>query len=132
MPVGGLGWEDTVKQDVTLDIVGVELQAEDPASLAAKWAHIVGAECALDGDSIIVALNNVTLRFVALRDDRGPGLAGLGIRVADRTAILHEAKRRGCYLSDDQVLICGTTFIWKMPFKRRFIAESREWGTLFA
>ena len=110
MPVGGLGWEDTVKQDVTIDIVGVELQAEDPASLAAKWAHIVGAECAVDGDSIIVALNNVTLRFVALRDDRGPGLIGLDIRVADRTAILHEAKRRGCYLSDDQVLICGTTF----------------------
>jgi hypothetical protein len=110
MPVGGLGWEDTVKQDVTIDIVGVELQAEDPASLAAKWAHIVGAECAVVGDSIIVELNNVALRFVALRDDRGPGLAGLDIRVADREAILHEAKRRGCYLSDDQVLICGTTF----------------------
>jgi hypothetical protein len=110
MPVGGLGWEDTVKQDVTIDIVGVELQAEDPASLAAKWAHIVGAECAVVGDSIIVELNSVALRFVALRDDRGPGLAGLDIRVADREAILHEAKRRGCYLSDDQVLICGTTF----------------------
>jgi hypothetical protein len=110
MPVGGLGWEDKVKQDVTIDIVGVELQSNDPASLAAKWAHIVGAESAVAGDSIVVPLNNVTLRFVALGDDRGPGLTGLDIRVADRAAILAEAKRRDCYLSDNEVQICGTRF----------------------
>lgn len=110
MPVGGLGWEDKVKQDVTVDIAGIELQSDDPASLATKWAHILGAECAVDGESIAVPLNNVTLRFVALRDDRGPGLAGLDIRVADRTSVLDEAKRRGCYVSDDEVLICGTRF----------------------
>jgi hypothetical protein len=113
MPVGGLGWKEKVKQDVTIDIVGVELQAEDPASLAAKWAHIVGAECTVNGDNTMVPLDNVTLHFVALRDDRGPGLSGLHIRVADRTAILSEATRRGCYISDHQVLICGTRFYLK-------------------
>jgi hypothetical protein len=45
-----------------------------------------------------------------LRDDRGPGLSGIDIRVADRAAILNEATQRGCYISDDQVLICGTRF----------------------
>ncbi|MFT5100251.1 MAG: hypothetical protein ACI9HY_002377, partial [Planctomycetaceae bacterium] len=99
-----------VKQDVTIDIVGVELQADDPASLADKWAHIVGSECAIEAESIVVPLHNVTLRFVTLGDDRGPGLTGLHIRVADRAAILNEAKQRGCYVSDDQVLICGTRF----------------------
>jgi len=110
MPVGGLGWEDKVKQDVTIDIVGVELQTDNPASLADKWAHIVGAECLVEAESVVVSLNNVALRFVALADDRGPGLSGLHIRVADRAAILNEAKRRGCFVSDDQVLICGTRF----------------------
>lgn len=110
MPVGGLGWEDKVRQDVTVDIVGVELQSDDPASLAAKWAHIVGAECAVDGGSIVVSLDNVTLTFIALRDDRGPGLSGLDIRVVDRAAILAEAKGRGCFVSDNEVLICGTRF----------------------
>jgi hypothetical protein len=110
MPVGGLGWEDKVTQDVTFDIIGVELQANDPASLADTWAHILGSDCVIEGDSISVSLNNVTLRFVALGDDRGPGLSGLHIRVADRTAILNEAKRRDCYVSEDQVLICGTRF----------------------
>jgi len=110
MPVGGLGWADKVKQDVTIDIVGVELQADDPASLAEKWAHILGSKCATEAKSIVVSLHNVALRFVALGDDRGPGLSGLHIRVADRAAILNEAKRRDCYVSDDQVLICGTRF----------------------
>jgi hypothetical protein len=110
MPVGGLGWEDKVNQNVTVDIVSVELQASDPASLADKWARILGSESAVDGDNIVVPLNNVTLRFVALSDDRGPGLSGLNIRVADRTAILNEAKRRNCYVSENQVLICGTRF----------------------
>ena len=110
MPVGGLGWEDKVKQDVTVDIVGVELQADDPASLADKWAHIVCSECTVEAERILVPLNNVTLRFVELRDDRGPGLSGLHIRVVDRAAILNEAKRRDCFVSDDQVLICGTRF----------------------
>ena len=114
MPVGGLGWEDKIKQDVTVDIVGVELQANNPASLADKWARILGSECTVDGErdgnGIVVSLNNVTLRFVPLSDDRGPGLSGLHIRVADRTAILNEAKRRDSYVSEDQVLICGIRF----------------------
>ena len=114
MPVGGLGWEDKIKQDVTVDIIGVELQANNPASLADKWARILGSECTVDGErdgnGIVVSLNNVTLRFVPLSDDRGPGLSGLHIRVADRTAILNEAKRRDSYVSEDQVLICGIRF----------------------
>ena len=33
-PVGGLGWEDKVNQDVTVDFKGVELQGTDPLELA--------------------------------------------------------------------------------------------------
>ncbi len=110
MPVGGTGWEDKVQQTVTTDIVGVELQCKDPATLAEKWAHIIGSTCSVQGEAIAVALDNVTLRFVALADDRGPGLCGLNIRVANRQAILSEAKNRDCYVSDDEVIICGTRF----------------------
>jgi len=110
MPAGGLGWEGKVTQTVTSDIVGVELQCKDPAALAEKWAHIVESKCVFDGAHVIVHLNNVILRFVNLMDDRGPGLSGIDIRVANRRAILEEAKRRNCYVSDDQVLICGTRF----------------------
>lgn len=110
MPAGGLGWEDKVDQAVTVDITGVELQCKDPATLARKWAHIIGTECAADGDSVVAPLNNAVLRFVPLNDNRGPGLSGLDIRVANRPAVLDEARRRNCLVSDDEVLICGTRF----------------------
>ncbi len=109
-PVGGSGWEDKVKQDVTVDLLGVELQSSDPAGLAGKWADIVGTEISGEGGSIVVPLNNARLRFVEVTDGRGPGLGGLDIRVADRAHILAEAKRRNCYVSDDRVDICGTRF----------------------
>ena len=55
-----------------------------------------------------IQMNNAVLRFVPVTDGRGPGLGGLDIAVADRAHILREAKARGCYVSDDLVMICGT------------------------
>ena len=42
-PVGGLGWEDKVKQDVTVDFRGVEIQGDDPLELGELWAKVAGA-----------------------------------------------------------------------------------------
>ncbi|MFP6808535.1 MAG: hypothetical protein VB957_15365 [Pseudomonadales bacterium] len=109
-PVGGTGWEDKVDQNVTLDFIGVELQSVNPVTLAEKWAKVIGTDSYLEGESIVVPLNNVKLRFVAVSDGRGPGLGGLDIKVADREHILRESKKRNCYVSDDQVIICGTRF----------------------
>ena len=107
-PVGGIGWEDKVKQDVTVDYVGVELQSDDPAGLAELWGKVAGLPVERRGDELAMALNNVTIRFVRETDGRGPGLGGLDIAVRDREHILTEAKARGCYVSDDRVDICGT------------------------
>ena len=49
-------------------------------------------------------------RFVEARDGRGPGLGGLDLAVADRAAVLGAARERGCYVSDEQVDVCGTRF----------------------
>ena len=110
MPVGGTGWEDKVKQDVTVDYLGVELQSEDPVGLAELWGNVIDAPVARKGAELSLELNNATLRFVEATDGRGPGLGGLDIRVRDRARLLTEAKNRGCYVSDDQVDICGTRF----------------------
>ena len=107
-PVGGLGWEDKVNQDQTVDFIGVELQASDPAALAQHWANVTDLAIETDLLDPCIRFNNATLRFVADNDGRGPGLGGLDIRVANRQAILSEAKQRGCYVSDDQLFICGT------------------------
>ena len=105
--MGGLGWEDKVKQDVTVDYLGVELQHSDPAELADLWGQVAGLPIERDGAELWMAFNNVRVRFVEATDGRGPGLGGLDIKVADRDHILKTAKERGGYVSDDRVDICG-------------------------
>lgn len=107
-PVGGTGWEDKVKQDVTVDIVGVELQSPDPVGLAELWGKVAGLPVERRGEELVMDLNNAAIRFVAEQDGRGPGLGGLDIQVADRQHILDRARDRGCYVDDDQVYVCGT------------------------
>ncbi len=107
-PVGGMGWEDKVKQDVTIDFLGVELQSAEPVDLAELWGSVADLPVSRDGAELSMQLNNATLRFVEAQDGRGPGLGGLDIKVANRAHVLSRAKARGCYVSDDQVDICGT------------------------
>lgn len=107
-PVGGFGWEDQVKQDVTVDFVGVELQGPDPVGLAELWGKVAGLPVERDGAELSMALNNAQIRFVEATDGRGYGLGGLDIAVADRDHVLSRAKARGCYVDDDRVDICGT------------------------
>lgn len=109
-PAGGLGWEDKVKQDVTVDYLGVELQSDDPIGLAETWGKVTGIPAEREGADISIQLNNVRLRFTEAVDGRGPGLAGLDLLVANRDQILKQAKERDCYVSDTQVDICGTHF----------------------
>lgn len=106
-PVGGRGWEDKVKQDVTIDYRAVELQSPDPVDLADLWGRVTGLPVTRDGSVLNIAINNVTLRFVEATDGRSAGLGGLDIAVADRDHILSRAKARDCYINDDQVDICG-------------------------
>lgn len=112
-PVGGTGWEDKVKQDVTVDFVGVELQGKDPMELGELWAKVAGLPLVRNGSEFSMKFNNATIRFVEETDGRGPGLSGLDIAVTDRKHILTTAKERGCYVSDDQVDICGVHWYLK-------------------
>ena len=109
-PVGGTGWEDKVKQDVTDNYLGVELQSDDPVALAERWGMVAGLPVERDGEVLKMRLNNATIRFVEATDGRGPGLGGLDLAVTDRNHILSAAKDRGCYVSDDQVDVCGVRF----------------------
>ncbi len=107
-PAGGSGWEDKVRQDVTVDYLGVELQGPDPVELAGLWGKVAGLRVDGDGAELNIRFNNATIRFVAAEDGRGPGLGGLDIAIRDRDHILANAKERACYVSDSQVDICGT------------------------
>lgn len=106
-PAGGTGWESKVKQDVCLEIIGVELQGEDPEALAALWAKVVGVPFEKNGEEFQMKFSNAAVRFIEETDGRGPGLSGLDITVTNLGHVLSSAKQRRCYVNDRQVDIGG-------------------------
>jgi hypothetical protein len=110
----GPGWEARSKTDVTSRIVGVELQAEDPEALAARWADVLNAKAVKDGRGYRIDLDFGTHVHVMPADnDRGDGIAGVDLMTADKDAILANAKARGIPHDRDCVEICGTKFYLK-------------------
>jgi Glyoxalase-like domain len=110
-PASGDGWPKAARTEVVKGYHAVELQSPDPRGLAERWSSI--AEIPLHKDSrdlFEMPLENASVRFVEAIDGRGEGLGGLDIRVKDREHLLRAAERRGCRISDDQVVICGTRF----------------------
>ncbi|MCE2485870.1 MAG: VOC family protein [Desulfurellaceae bacterium] len=109
-PAGG-DWPAHRRTEIISGYAAVELQSPDPQSLAERWSSI--AELPLRQDAqgrTEMSLDNVGVRFVEMGDDRGEGLAGLDLRVADRARLLRLARERGCRVSDEQVVVCGVRF----------------------
>jgi len=112
-PVGGTDWQNHVNRDVTSELMGVELQTNDPEALATLWAKVAGLPFSREGAAFSLKLNNASIRFVKEEDGRGAGLSGLDIAVENREHVLSVARQQGCYVSDDQVDICGVHWYLK-------------------
>lgn len=92
----GPSWRDHVRTDVVTEMAAVELQAEDPHKMAARWAEVVGGT--LDGAGTTLHLDRGAIRFVPVADGRGEGVSGLDVTAADPA-------QRGT-----SQVACGTTF----------------------
>lgn len=85
-PWAGPVWRDFQRDAVTSDLVGVELQADDPAATAQRWAAALGRSITTSGDgAVVIELDDATLRFVADTDGRGPGVSAIDVVAADRS-----------------------------------------------
>jgi hypothetical protein len=107
-PAGGKGWKKGQRLDRVSGIAAVELQVNDPAATAQRWADI--AQCPLVTDAAgnpVVQLDNATLRFVPCRDGRPEGLGGIDVNCTDRAAVLAAAREWGAYRSDDLIHLVG-------------------------
>jgi hypothetical protein len=88
-------------------IAAAEVQADDPAKVAARWAEIAELPVTQQGDGVhVMSLQNADVRFVPVSDGRGEGLAGLDLKVADRDRLLAAADERGCR-RDGHVVVAG-------------------------
>jgi len=107
----GDNWENAVRTDVVSALVAVELQSNDPKSLANRWSEVldVAMDESTDGTPKL-QLENADLRFRNSLDSRGEGLATLHLRTVNKTHILQEAAARSCKIERDTVTVCGTKF----------------------
>lgn len=107
----GPDWRPAQRLDVIRAMTAAELQSDDPAALAAQWSAAVDRPVGADGaGNPTIELDDATLRFVEATDGRDVGLGGLDVEVADRERLLAAAEERGCRVSDDLVMVCGTRF----------------------
>lgn len=99
----GPAWRDHVKTDVSSALLGLELQAEDPAALAQIWSGVLDQPLKSAG----IELDNARLDFIEAKDGRGPGVGGLLIKAANEAAVMAEANRRGLQTGDNSFDLCG-------------------------
>jgi hypothetical protein len=101
---GGPGWQANAAPDTA--IVGAEIQANDPAVMAARWSQVLGRP-AIEGVVWTIPLEGGEIRFVPPRDDRGEGLAGFDVAVKDPESVRQSARSRGLLDADAEIVLCG-------------------------
>lgn len=104
----GANWQSAIRTGVTECLLGAEIQSDNPAALAARWAEILDRPVRHDpGDAARIDLDLGFIRFVAATDGRGEGLSGIDVRPADREAIRAAAAAREVVVTEDMVALCG-------------------------
>lgn len=105
---GGPDWQANVRTDVSAEIRGAELQADDPRAMAMRWAAALGRPVEGAPSGWRIPLEGGELRFVAAKDGRGEGLGAFDVAVGDPDAVRATAKARGCLDAAGEVVLCGT------------------------
>lgn len=75
-------WRDHVQTDIVEALTGVEIEVDDPATTAQRWAQLLGAT----SDGATLAVDDAVIRFVAPSDGPARGVIGFDFRGADNNA----------------------------------------------
>ena len=82
-PWAGPDWRDHVRTDVVTEVVAVEIEANEPAAMAARWSEVLGRP--VSGDSPTIVLDEGEIRFVTA-GARGEGVSAFELRAAPGAA----------------------------------------------
>lgn len=105
----GPDWQSRVRTGIVEEIVGVDMQAADPAAVAQRWSEVLARPCAqVSPGRHEIALDRGVLGFVADEDGRGEGVCGFAVRVRNRAALEAAARARGLEVRGGTVILCGT------------------------
>jgi catechol 2,3-dioxygenase-like lactoylglutathione lyase family enzyme len=104
---GGPHWTEHVRTDVSVAIIGAELQAEDPGRMASRWAAVLGRTAAKVNSGWRIALDEGEIRFVAVQDGRGEGLGGFDVAVRSPDEVRRRAEAMGLTNPHGQIVLSG-------------------------
>jgi catechol 2,3-dioxygenase-like lactoylglutathione lyase family enzyme len=104
---GGPHWRDHVRTDVSVAIVGAELQAEDPSRMAKRWGAVLGRPAQSDGGWHI-DLDEGEIRFAPVRGGRGEGLSAFDVAVRNPRDVRRRAEAMGLLDANGAVILSGT------------------------
>ena len=92
LPAGD-DWRAHVRNTRICAIAAAEIQADNPAALAGRWAQIMQLPVAVEAGVPHITLDDARLRFVPCRDGRPEGLAGLDVVARDKSAVMAAVAR---------------------------------------
>jgi hypothetical protein len=108
-PAGGANWKSARNTTRVAHIAAAEIQADDPNTVAERWAQIAQLDL-IRKPVPTLQLDNATVRFVPCTDGRPEGLGGLDIVCNDRAAVLAAAEKRKTKVVGNQIMAVGMRF----------------------
>lgn len=110
----GPDWRDAVRTDLVTGIVAADVACADPAAVAERWSRLLLAERRTDGDGTTVGLDDATIRFLPITDERGDGIVGVDVSSPDPDQVLELADRARLPVEDGRALVGG---LWIRPVR---------------
>jgi catechol 2,3-dioxygenase-like lactoylglutathione lyase family enzyme len=107
----GPAWREHVRTQTVTAITGVEIEGRDPEKLAARWGEVLGLapRATREAERAIELPRGGRIVFVP--GERGEGLVGVELAVADRAGFERRARARGLLGADGAATIAGTRLV---------------------
>jgi catechol 2,3-dioxygenase-like lactoylglutathione lyase family enzyme len=104
----GSNWQDAVRIDTTSRLLAVDIEAPDPAAIAARWAEILEVPVTrTDAGRLELALGESRIRFTPGTAVDQPQFSGIEVQVSDRPSVLRAAAAAGCMTDGSCIQLCG-------------------------
>lgn len=115
----GPDWQRRVRSERVSALAAVEIRANAPEQLAARWSSIIGVPLSVTRDGMpCVAVDGGEIRFVATRPGEREGLAAVELFAADAQAVdivMADAERTGHRSGDNTLRLIGFDFRLVVP-----------------
>ena len=105
----GPRWQQFRSTDVIDAIRRVDIQSDDPKSLAQRWSEIAEIDLDVTDGDWVLPLENAEVGFVSATDGRPEGLSALHLSSTDAQRA-YDAAAKYDLLVDGVINICGTRF----------------------